>query len=158
MLQIALPGLQDMVLEHLVCDVNGTLALDGQITATVLERLRLLAGHLQVHLVTADTYGTLPQLGAALQQGGVAVQTRRIASGEEKAAYVQELGPEQVVALGNGVNDVCMFEHARLSIAICGPEGLAKAALQAATLVVATPEAALDLLLHPRRLTATLRP
>jgi soluble P-type ATPase len=158
MLQIALPGAEDMLLEHLVCDVNGTLALDGQITATVLERLRLLAVQLQMHLVTADTYGTLPQLVATLQHEGVAVQTRCIAGGEEKAAYVQALGPEQVVALGNGVNDVGMLQHARLSIAICGPEGLAKTALQAATLVVATPESALDLLLHPRRLTATLRP
>lgn len=158
MLQIALPGADDVALSHLVCDVNGTLALDGQISAAVRERLRLLAAHLQVHLVTADTYGTLPHLVAALQHEGVEIQARRISTGAEKAAYVEALGPAQVVALGNGVNDVGMFQRARLSIAICGAEGLAMAALQAATLLVATPEAALDLLLHPRRLTATLRP
>ena len=158
MLQIVLPGAADLLLDHLVCDVNGSLALDGQINAAVRERLRLLAAHLQVHLVTADTYGTLPHLVVALQHEGIAVQTRHIATGDEKTSYVEALGPEHVVALGNGVNDVSMFQRARLSIAICGAEGLAMAALQAATLVVATPEAALDLLLHPRRLTATLRP
>lgn len=122
------------------------------------DRLRVIETFVfhQVAYQPAGT-GRFP-LVAALQHEGVALQTRRITTGEEKAAYVEALGPEHIVALGNGVNDVGMFQRARLSIAICGPEGLAKEALQAATLVVATPETALDLLLHPRRLTATLRP
>jgi soluble P-type ATPase len=158
MLQIALPGASDLLLAHLVCDVNGTLAVDGQVGEAVRERLGQIATQLQLHLVSADTYGTLGELVAALQRTGVSVQMERVTRGEDKAAYVRTLGPEQVVALGNGVNDVAMFRLARLSIAVCGGEGLAQAALQTTTLVVPGPEVALDLLLHPRRLTATLRP
>jgi soluble P-type ATPase len=158
MLQIAIPGAEDLVLAHLICDLNGTLAVDGQVSEPLRARLRLLTAHLQVHLVSADTHGTLPQLVETLQQEGCSVQMKRVSTGEEKAAYTLALGPQQVVAVGNGVNDVAMFRLVRLSIAVCGAEGTARELLQLATLVVPAPEMALDLLLHPRRLTATLRP
>lgn len=50
-----------------------------------------------------------------------------------------------------------MLAAAALGIAVLGPEGLATEALQAADLVVGQVEDALDLLLHPTRLLATLR-
>lgn len=158
MLHIPIPGGDDLLLQHLVCDINGTLAVDGHISPPIRERLSTLSAQLQVHLLSADTYGTLQQLVDGSRQAGVNVCIERVKRGEEKAAYVRALGPEQVVALGNGINDVPMFQLARLSIAVCGSEGLAQKALQAATLIVPGPEVALDLLLHPRRLTATLRP
>jgi soluble P-type ATPase len=70
---------------------------------------------------------------------------------------VEQLGTEQVVAIGNGANDAQMLSAAALGIAILGREGLASEALQAADLVVGGIEDALDLLLHPPRLIATLR-
>ncbi len=158
MLHIPIPGGDDLLLNHLVCDINGTLAVDGQMNTPIRERVSTLSVQLQVHLLSADTYGTLQQLVDEFRQAGVSVRMERVTRGEEKATYVRALGPEQVVALGNGVNDVSMFQLARLSIAVCGVEGLAQKALQAATLVAPGPEVALDLLLHPRRLTATLRP
>lgn len=158
MLHISIPGGDDLLLNYLVCDINGTLAVDGRINMPIRERLSTLSAQLQVHLLSADTYGTLQQLVDEFRQAGVSVRMERVMRGEEKAAYVRMLGPEQVVALGNGINDVSMFQLARLSIAVCGAEGLAQKALQVATLVVPGPEVALDLLLHPRRLTATLRP
>jgi soluble P-type ATPase len=158
MLQLVVPGANDLLLAHLVCDVNGTLAVDGQMSQSVSERLLQLTEHLQIHLVSADTHGTLAALAAHLQEAGGQVQMARVATGADKVDYVQRLGPETVVTIGNGINDVGMFALARLSIAVCGAEGLAVAALQAATLIVPTIEVALDLLLHPRRLTATLRP
>ncbi len=158
MLQIRVPGANDLLLAHLVCDVNGTLARDGHMGQPVRERLLQVADHLQVHLVSADTHGTLAALAAELQEAGSQIQMARVITGADKVAYVQKLGPESVVAIGNGVNDVGMFGLARLSIAVCGAEGLAVATIGAATLVVSGPEVALDLLLHPTRLTATLRP
>jgi soluble P-type ATPase len=158
MLHISIPGGDDLLLNHLVCDINGTLAVDGHISMPIRERLSTLSVQLQVHFLSADTYGTLQQIVDEFRQAGISVRMERVIRGEEKAAYVRALGPAQVVALGNGVNDVSMFQLARLSMAVSGAEGLAQAALQAATLVVPGPEIALDLLLHPRRLTATLRP
>jgi soluble P-type ATPase len=67
------------------------------------------------------------------------------------------LGAEHVVAVGNGRNDVAMFEAAALGIAVLGPEGAAGVLLQVADVVVPDVYVALELLLHPRRLKATLR-
>jgi P-type E1-E2 ATPase len=75
----------------------------------------------------------------------------------QKQALVERLGPGQVVAIGNGANDAGMLSAAALGIAVLGPEGLAGEAAQAADLLVAGIQDALDLLLYPQRLIATLR-
>lgn len=75
----------------------------------------------------------------------------------QKAELVGRLGAESVIAVGNGRNDVAMLTAA-LGIAVLGAEGCAGAALRAADVVVPSISDALDCLLEPRRLVATLRP
>jgi soluble P-type ATPase len=70
---------------------------------------------------------------------------------------VQALGAGHVVAIGNGRNDRMMLAAAALGIAVCGTEGLAGEALRASAVVVGGITDGLDLLLHPKRLLATLR-
>ena len=70
---------------------------------------------------------------------------------------MDRLGAERVVAIGNGANDAEMLAAAALGIAVLGPEGLATATLRAVDVVVGRIEDALDLLLQPQRLVATLR-
>jgi soluble P-type ATPase len=62
-----------------------------------------------------------------------------------------------VVAIGNGANDALMLEHAALGILVMGGEGAAVEALLRARVVVTDICEALDLLLFPKRLIATLR-
>lgn len=155
MLEIVIPSRGLLQLEHLVLDVNGTIALDGQLLPGVRERVGKLSKMLDVWLVSADTQGTLDKLAAAL-----GVQARRLHPGDEavqKAALVQELGAEQTAAIGNGANDVIMLQQAALGIAVPGSEGLATACIAAADIIAPNIKAALDLLLYPRRLIATLR-
>jgi len=76
---------------------------------------------------------------------------------QAKREYVQRLGAQHVAAVGNGRNDAPMLERAALGIAVAGTEGLACDALQAADVVVHHAVDALGLLLHPKRLIATLR-
>jgi soluble P-type ATPase len=154
-MQIVIPDREPLALAHLICDLNGTLGVDGVVTEVVLARLREVAQVLAVHLVTSDTFGTAARIGDAL---GRTVRVRRVTTGAEKAAYARMLGPESVVAVGNGANDIPVFTCARLRIAVCGGEGLAAALLLVTDIVAPNTEVALDLLLHPQRLTATLRP
>jgi P-type E1-E2 ATPase len=151
-----IPGWRGLRLEHLVLDVNGTLTLDGQLLPNVPEKITAIQQSLNVQLLSADTFGRLDALAAEL-----GVQAQRLRRDEpeapQKAAVVQRLGADAVVAIGNGANDAGMLEKSALGIAILGPEGLATPALQAADLVVRTIEDALDLLLNPKRLVATLR-
>jgi soluble P-type ATPase len=82
---------------------------------------------------------------------------RRIECGAEKADLVEQAGAPGVIAIGNGRNDVAMLERAGLAIAVIGPEGAAGELLRAADVVVRDIHDALDLILYPLRLKATLR-
>jgi soluble P-type ATPase len=154
-LELRVPGRDPITVEHLVLDFNGTLAVDGVLLPGVAERIRELAGHLAVHVITADTYG-----GARAQTAGLPVTLQVIGPGDQtaaKRALVEALGPDSVVAVGNGANDRLMLERAALSICVLEAEGAATAALLAADVVVRSPVEALDMLVRPGRLAATLR-
>lgn len=155
MIALDVPGFAALRLHSAVLDFNGTLARDGRLLPGTAPRLRALAAKLALHVVTADTTGTAAR---ALARLPVAVRilgsTRQAAA---KAAIVRALGAEGVVAIGNGRNDVAMLARAALGIAVCGPEGCAADALAAARVVCRDIRDALDLLLTPLRLTATLR-
>lgn len=151
-LRINRPPLPDLVLADLFLDFTGTLAFDGKLLPGVAKRLKATAKCIRVTVVTADTFGTVQQ---ALR--GLPVTVRVVSTGPEKAALVREAGPERVVAIGNGRNDVPMFKEAALTIAVMGPEGAAADLAAAADLLVRDVRDALDLLLHPLRLKATLR-
>jgi P-type E1-E2 ATPase len=155
MLEIIITPRGLLRLHYLVLDVNGTIALDGELIPGVAERLVDLGELLEICLVSADTQGTLAALSSTL-----GVTARRLQVGDEalqKASLVKELGADHVVAVGNGANDVAILREAALGIAVLGREGLAVACLTSADVIVSDINAALDLLLHPRRLLATLR-
>ena len=155
MLAVDIPGFGPVRAAHLVCDFTGTLSLDGRLLPGVAQRLRQLADDLHLHVVTGDTFGTaaeaLQDLPCALNILGGGEQDR------QKEAYLRGLGVEGVIAVGNGNNDWRMLEAARLGIAVATGEGCAVAALLHADIHAASIHEALDLLLHPQRLRATLR-
>lgn len=136
----------------LVLDFTGTLSEDGELLSGVGERLRALAADLRILVLTADTFGT-----ARKAMGELPGEVRIIRDGREKARVVSGLGPESVIAIGNGRNDIPMMEVAGLGIAVVGPEGAASGILLAADLVTRDVREALDVIRHPLRLKATLR-
>jgi P-type E1-E2 ATPase len=142
-------------LEHLVLDVNGTLAVDGRLLDGVGQRLSALNEQMSVHLVTADTHGAQSELDRQL--GLTAHRLIRGKEREQKAEFVDRLGAARVVAVGNGANDAEMLRCAALGIVVIGGEGASGAALAASDVVATNILDALDLLLHPQRLVATLR-
>lgn len=150
---VQIPGREDIVLRNLVLDVNGTISRRGELIEGVGERLASLTELLGVHLVSADTYGSLAALAETL-----GVSSRRVQGGAEKVAYVEALGPDECAMIGNGANDVGALRIAALGICVVGPEGAASGALTASDLAVRSIVEALDLLLEPRQIAATLRP
>jgi P-type E1-E2 ATPase len=155
MIKLNIPGLGDYHLEHLVMDVNGTLAVDGQLIEGVPAKIASLRGQVTVHLLTADTHG-----GQALidqQLGFTAVRIKPGGESLQKAEYVRRLGRERVVAIGQGANDAEMLTTARLGISVMSIEGLARESLLASDLVAPTILSALELLEKPMRVVASLR-
>ena len=155
MIEIPVPGCELFRFEHLVLDYNGTLACDGALLPGAAARLSELAGQLQVHVLTADTFGGAREalLGLPCQLSVIA----RDEQSEAKQRFVKQLAPAHTVAIGNGRNDALMMRAATLGIAIVGPEGAATETLVAAKIAAPDICAALDLLTNPLRLVATLR-
>lgn len=152
MIRIDIPQKGQIELQHAVFDINGTIAEGGVLYPGVSDRIRTLADDLTIHALSAGTHGNLEDLEREL---GFPIKV--INTGEEKAKYVQQLGPAHVVAFGNGANDVAMFRLVALSIAVLTAEGMACSALQAADIVIPGAVNALELLLKPMRIVATLR-
>ena len=155
MLTIAVPGGQVLQLTHLVLDYNGTIAMDGRLIDRVAERLARLAPDLQIHVLTADTHDTVANESEALPCRLAIIPPDN--QDQAKLAYIEQLDPQRVAAIGNGRNDCLMLGRAALGIAIVGGEGASGRALVAADLVCTDIAGALDLLLAPKRLQATLR-
>lgn len=153
MLVVQIPEGPTLELEHLVLDVNGTLANRGFLLDGVAERLAQLGDLLDLHLVSGDTFGTLDDVSEQL-----GLTPTRVTRGIEKAEIVHELGAEHVAVVGNGANDVPALEAAVLGLVVVGPEGASSAAVAAADVVCGSIADAFDLLLDPRALGATLRP
>lgn len=154
MIELNIPGRGILQLEHLVSDVNGTLAIDGQLQEGLAKSLRLLGDRLQVHLLTADTHGRQHIIDEQVGVQGVRVRPGNEA--EQKAEYVRQLGAEHVVAIGQGANDATMLKTAALGICVLSAEGSALETL-AADLVVPDIRTAISLLEKPLRIVASLR-
>ena len=155
MISLDIPGVGSYAWTELVLDVNGTLSTDGVLIPGVAERIGALAQQLSIHLLTANTRGTAGEIATHLNVGWSQLGAGQEA--EQKRAYVDALGANQVIAVGNGNNDTLMLTTAGLGIAVLGPEGTASRAILSADLVARDILEALDILLDPTRLLATLR-
>lgn len=155
MIELNIPGRGELRIEHLVTDVNGTLALDGILPEGLAKRIGALRDRLQIHLLTADTHGRQAVIDQQLNLTAVRVQGGNEA--EQKAEYVKALGAGSVIAIGQGANDALMLKEAALGVCVLSQEGVAAETLLAADLLVPDIFAALDLLDKPLRMVASLR-
>ena len=153
MIEISIPGRDTLRIEHLVLDYNGTIAVDGLLIEGVKERIEQLLPLVDIHVLTADTYGTVTAQCAPL---GVHVEKfPREGAALCKKAIVERL--KGVCAIGNGYNDIPMFDSAELAIAVLEGEGMCSSLLLHADVLAKSIADGLDLQLKPDRLRATLR-
>lgn len=155
MLNLDIPGYPPLKLCHLVLDYNGTLAVDGRPVAVIGQLLTRLSADLDIHVVTADTFGKVRE-GLTDVPCTVSI----LPAGDQDQAkldYINRLGSTQTVCMGNGRNDRLMLKAAALGVAVILEEGAAAETLLAADVVCRIIVDALELLLQPLRLAATLR-
>lgn len=155
MIELNIPGRGTFRIEHLVTDVNGTLAVDGQLIEGIARQILALRNRLQVHMLTADTHGKQTEIDRQLNLTATRIQKGNEA--QQKADFVRGLGAETVIALGQGANDAAMLATAAIGIAVMSIEGLAIETLNAADLLLSDTPTALALLDNPVRLIASLR-
>ena len=155
MITVEIPGFRAYEFHHLVLDVNGTLAKDGHLIEGTVPLLKELRLKLDIHLVTADTHGRQEAVNRALSIEAVKIPVENQV--QAKLDYIVRLDADSVVAIGNGANDAAMLERAAMGIAVIGPEGAASESILKAKIVTSDIQSALELLLYPKRLMATLR-
>jgi P-type E1-E2 ATPase len=154
-IEIAIPGKTTFRITCLILDLNGTIAVDGALIPGVPERLNELSERLDIIVVTADTNRNA---GRLLEDLPVALYTiEETGESAQKERLLSEKGKERTVCVGNGSNDVLMLRESAIGICIIGREGASARAVMAADLVVASINDALELLLKPHRMKASLR-
>lgn len=154
MIAVDIPGFRELRLDHLVVDCNGTPATDGALLPGVEEAIRALAGTIQIHVVTADTFGP-----AAERLAGLPVECVIIASAaqaDRKLEFVESLDADRVFAIGNGRNDRKMLAATAVDVALIQREGAVES-FNGADVIAVDILDAFGLLQHPKRLIATLR-
>lgn len=155
MIELDIPGRGNFKIEHLVLDVNGTIAKDGRLLDKVAKPLAALKDRLTIHLLTADTYGKQDNIDLML--GAKAVRIQPGDEAKQKGDYVRGLAGEKVIAIGQGANDAEMLKAAAVGIAVLGDEGLSVEALVNADILMHSIYDAINLIEYPMRLIATLR-
>jgi soluble P-type ATPase len=156
---INIPGFGKVQINSILSDYTGTLACGGKLVLGVKERLIRLAERVDIHVVTADSFGTAEE-----ELKGLPLVCRRLKGEKEdvqKQRYAVELNPCYVASFGNGNNDrlhlKVVKEAGGLAIAVENGEGCALDAILNANVFVVGAVNALDLLLEPTKLLATLR-
>jgi soluble P-type ATPase len=151
---IHVPGFGPLALENVVLDLNGTLTESGDFIPGVLEALKALrTAGFRIYVLSGDTRGALQK---ALEPfpSIEAVVTK---TAQEKRRFVESIGPERTVCVGNGNIDIEMFKVAKLSICTIQAEGATTKALLQADILVTHIVHALEILLDPDKAVATLR-
>lgn len=156
MFTYTIPGYnENLTINHLVLDFNGTIAIDGKLIAGVKELLLSLSYHLTLHIITADTFGTVEKEVKDIPINVVLIS--REDHGSQKERYVKSLNENTVVSIGNGVNDGKMLQVSAIGVMVMQAEGCSPKSLLTADILCPDILSALGLLNNPLRLVATLR-
>lgn len=122
MIKVDIPGRESLVLENLVFDFNGTIAVDGHILDSIKDTLTKLSKLINIYVITADTYGMAKQECEKLELKVITIPTRF--AGIQKSELVKKLGGKITSAIGNGFNYIDMFKEDEFTIAVIEGEGI----------------------------------
>lgn len=122
MIKVDIPGRESLVLENLVFDFNGTIAVDGHILDSIKDTLTKLSKLINIYVITADTYGMVKQECEKLELKVITIPTRF--AGIQKSELVKKLGGKITSAIGNGFNYIDMFKEDEFTIAVIEGEGI----------------------------------
>ncbi len=147
MIKIDIPGWENLEVENIVLDMNGTIATDGRIPPEVKEKIDSLSEKVRIYLLTADTYETADEQIRDTKAELVRIDGKDTQKGKFEFLNTLDLG--KTVALGNGNSDQLIMKEACLGIAVLGDEGLSTSTMKNSDLVVKSISDALNLFLKP---------
>ena len=154
MISVGIPGYREFKFENVVFDYNGTLAVDGRIDEYTRQKLIELSSITNVHILTADTHGSVKKQCEGL--GAIIMTFPNNEAAKHKRVIVENLKGEKI-CVGNGFNDIGMCDIADLSVAVVGEEGCSGKLISCCDIVVQSREDLFNLFFNIDRIKATLR-
>lgn len=154
MITVDIPDFGTLNISHIVCDYNGTLAVDGKLLPGVLEAINKITD-IQIHVITADTFG-LAEKELDGTNCTLAISPKEDQA-EWKEEYIKTLDPCKTVCIGNGRNDRLMLVESALGIALIQGEGASTQTINNSDIICTSIITALEYFSNPKRLIATLR-
>jgi soluble P-type ATPase len=152
-MQTSLPRIDNVELNTLILDLNGTISVNGKLIDGVREKLtKLKEIGFSIYVFSGDVRGTARDLCIS-----IGIELKICKSHTEKEEDILALSPDSTVAIGNGRIDIGMFRHAKLSIATLQAEGIHPAILPHVDILMTNINEAFDLLLDQETLDATLK-
>jgi soluble P-type ATPase len=158
-ISIDIPGFGTRHILAVLTDYTGTLSRGGRLEVGVRELLCQLAEAVDIHVLTADTFGM-----AETELKGVPVTVHRLTGDRQdvqKQEYGINVGLRHCAVLGNGNNDRLLLKAAKdeggIAIAVDNGEGCATDALLSSNLFIVGAPNALALFRETRGIKATLR-
>lgn len=152
---LEIPGRETIEIKNVIFDYNGTLAVDGRLIEGVAELINDLAGDIDFHVITADTYGSVEKELATVNCSVVQIPGDK--QDITKLNYLKKLGKEKTLCVGNGNNDKLMLKESIVGIAVILEEGVCVDALFAADIACKSIMDVFAYFKTPNRMKATLR-
>jgi len=150
-----IPGRELIEIKNVLLDYNGTIAIDGKLIDGVAELINNFSSEIKFHVLTADTYGSVKK-----ELANVNCEVSIIAKDnqdEAKLEFLEKLGKENTLAVGNGQNDKLMLKEAIIGIALIQDEGVCVESLISADIACKSIIDVFSYFETPNRLIATLR-
>jgi len=154
MISIERPGQNNLEIEFILIDFEGTLASDRRVHPKAKDKINLLSKRTQIYILTKEQKEHVEEILKKVKAEIIYLMEGK--SSQQKLDLLRQLGAARTVAIGNGVDDAPMIEEAGLGICVMGKEGTFSEAIKKADVVFMNILDALDFLLKPLRQKATL--
>lgn len=146
-------GVGEIELNTIVLDLNGTLAVKGELVPGVSERIaKLKEMGFRIVLFSGDQRGNAGKI-----TGDLGIELIKASTTEEKEKETLKLDTKRLVAIGNARIDIGTFKSAALRIGTLQAEGIHTGILPFVDILVPSINDALDLLLDENSFCATMR-
>ena len=142
-------------IENIVFDYNGTIANNGIIIDGVLEKIVDLSKSFNVHIITADTFSTVRESFKGTNVN-INIIDKDYGS-EQKEKFIDKLGFDKTIALGNGRNDELMLKKSIISIAVLNDEGVSVKAINSADFLIKDINNFFEMIYDTNKMIAILR-
>ena len=154
-MKVNIPGREELEIQNIVFDYNGTIAIDGKLIEGIKKSINEFSNSFNFYVITADTYGSVEK-----ELEDTKCEVIKISKSSQdisKLEFIKSLGSSATLSVGNGRNDKLMLKESILGIAILQDEGLCTETLLNSDILVKSIFDVFSFLKDENRLIATLR-